>query len=140
MIEFEPRFGLEPADWRKILRAALSRGGDFADLYFEYRIFNLVNLEEDIVKETAEAVSLGLGIRVNAGEKTGFAYVNELAMDNILSAARSAAAVASGPGIVASSGDETAGGERSARPKCARSRTPSGSRSRRTRRACSSQA
>ncbi len=99
MIEFEPRFGLEPADWRKILRTALSGGGDFADLYFEYRTFNYVNLEEDIVKETAEAVSLGLGIRVNAGEKTGFAYVNELAMDNILSAARSAAAVASGPGI-----------------------------------------
>jgi TldD protein len=99
MIEFEDRFGLERPDWRKILDAALSRGGDFADLYFEYRVFNLVNLEEDIVKETAEAVSLGLGIRVNAGEKTGFAYVNELAMANILDAARTAAAVASGPGM-----------------------------------------
>ena len=65
MIAFEDRFGLESQDWRKILAAALSRGGDFADLYFEYRVFNLVNLEEDIVKETAEAVSLGLGIRLN---------------------------------------------------------------------------
>jgi TldD protein len=99
MIEFEPRFGLERADWRKILETALSRGGDFADLYFEYRIYNLVNLEEDIIKETAEAVSLGLGIRVNTGEKTGYAYVNELAMENILAAARSAAEIASGSGI-----------------------------------------
>jgi len=95
----EARFGLERPDWRKILQAALSRGGDFADLYFEYRVYNLVNLEEDIVKETAEAVSLGLGIRVNAGEKTGFAYVNELTLDKILEAARSAAAIASGPGL-----------------------------------------
>jgi TldD protein len=99
MIAFEDRFGLESPDWRKILAAALSRGGDFADLFFEYRVFNLVNLEEDIVKETAEAVSLGLGIRVNAGEKTGFAYVNELAMSKILDAARTAAAVASGAGF-----------------------------------------
>jgi len=99
MTEFETRFGLERAEWRKILQAALSRGGDFADLYFEYRVYNLVNLEEDIVKETAEAVSLGLGIRVNAGEKTGFAYVNELTLDKIMGAARSAAAIASGPGI-----------------------------------------
>jgi TldD protein len=98
MIESQPRFKLERSDWRKILEAALSRGGDFADLYFEYRVFNVVNLEEDIVKESAEAVSLGLGIRVNSGEKTGFAYVNEMAMDKILGAARSAAAIASGPG------------------------------------------
>ena len=94
MTVFSSRFGIDRADCRKILAAALSRGGDFADLYFEYRVFNLVNLEEDIVKETAEAVSLGLGIRVNAGEKTGFAYVNELAMDKILEAARTAAAIA----------------------------------------------
>jgi TldD protein len=99
VIEFEPRFGLERADWRKILETGLSRGGDFADLYFEYRIYNLVNLEEDIIKETAEAVSLGLGIRVNSEEKTGFAYVNELTMENILAAARSAAEIASGSGV-----------------------------------------
>lgn len=99
MNEFESRFGLGRSNWRKILQAALSRGGDFADLYFEYRIFNLVNLEEDIVKETAETVSLGLGIRVNEGEKTGFAYINELTLDKVLEAARTAAAVAGGEGI-----------------------------------------
>jgi len=94
----ETRFGLDASDCRKILRVALARGGDYADLYFEYRVFNFINLEEDIVKETAESVSLGLGIRVNSGEQTGFAYVNELTMPNILEAAGTAAAIASQAG------------------------------------------
>jgi TldD protein len=96
MRKFEDHFELGRPQWRKILDAALSGGGDFADLYFEHRVFQFINIEEDIIKETAEAVSLGLGIRVTSGEKTGFAYVNELDMAKILGAARSAAAIAGG--------------------------------------------
>lgn len=96
MMKFEDHFEMGRPQWRKILDAALSRGGDFADLYFEHRVFQLINIEEDIIKETAEAVSLGLGIRVTSGEKTGFAYVNDLTMANILSAAGSAAAISAG--------------------------------------------
>jgi TldD protein len=96
MIEFEDHFGLGRVQWRKILDAALSRGGDFADLYFEHRVFHIINVEEDIVKETAEAVTLGLGIRVVHSEKTGFAYVNDLTLAKVLGAARSAAAIAEG--------------------------------------------
>jgi TldD protein len=95
MIAYEDHFKLGSTDWKKILGEALSRGGDFAELFLEYRIYSFINLEEDIVKETAETISLGLGIRVISGEKTGFAYTNDLALDEMLGAARAAAAIAS---------------------------------------------
>lgn len=95
MIPFEDRFHLSAEDIQKILRIALSRGGDFADLYFEYRAYSFINMEEDIIKETAESISLGLGIRVISGEKTGYAYTNDLSSDRIRKAALSAAAISS---------------------------------------------
>ncbi len=89
-------FGLSPADLRAVLALALSSGGDFAEAFMERRTYDFVTMEEDIVKESAEAVSLGLGIRVLAGDKTGFAYTNDLAFDKVRQAARTAAAIASG--------------------------------------------
>ncbi len=89
-------FGLSPADLRAALALALSNGGDFAEVFMERRTYDFVTMEEDIVKESAEAVSLGLGIRVLAGDKTGFAYTNDLAFDKVRQAAGTAAAIASG--------------------------------------------
>ncbi|MBM3285045.1 MAG: hypothetical protein FJY81_04170, partial [Candidatus Aminicenantes bacterium] len=96
MIPFEDRFGLSPEASRKVLGAALSRGGDFAEIYGEYRVFTLINMEEDILKETAASVSLGLGIRTISGDRTGYGYTNDLRLEKILEAARTAAAIASG--------------------------------------------
>jgi TldD protein len=90
------RFGLEPANLRKILDLALSSGGDFAEIYMERRAYDFVNMEEDIIKETAESVSLGLGIRVLKGEQTGFGYTNDLELESVRNAARTAAAIAGG--------------------------------------------
>ena len=97
MMKTEDYFALGRAHWRRILDAALSRGGDFADLYFEHRVFHLIDIEEDIIKETAEAITLGLGIRVTRCEKTGYAYVNDLTLSKALAAAAAAAAIADGP-------------------------------------------
>ena len=90
------RFHLDPSDLRKVLDLALSSGGDFAEIYMEHRTYDFVNMEEDIIKETAESVSLGLGIRVLSGDKTGFGYTNDLALDKIKKAALTAAAIAAG--------------------------------------------
>ena len=89
-------FGLSPADLRGILEAALSSGGDFAEIFMEYRTYDFINMEEDIIKETAEAVSLGLGIRVIRGDRTGFGYTNDLALEKVRKAALTAAAIARG--------------------------------------------
>jgi TldD protein len=94
MIDFEDHFGLNRTICRKILGTALSRGGDFAEIYLEYRIYSFINMEEDIIKETAESIGLGLGIRVLSGEKTGYGYTNDLAPDKIREAALAAASIA----------------------------------------------
>jgi TldD protein len=96
MIAFEDHFHLTQAELRKVLDAALSRGGDFAEIYLEYRVYNFVNMEEDIIKETAESVSLGLGIRVLSGDMSGYGYTNDLSSEKTGKAALSAAAIASG--------------------------------------------
>lgn len=95
MFRFEDRFELGPAAWRKILDMALSRGCKFAEIYGEYRVFTLINMEEDIIKETASSVSLGLGVRAIAGDQTGYGYTNNLRLDEILRTARTAAVIAS---------------------------------------------
>lgn len=89
-------FGLSTADLRAVLEAALSSGGDFAEVFLEHRTYELINMEEDIVKETAESVSLGLGVRVLKGDRTGFGYANDLSLDKVRKAALTASAVARG--------------------------------------------
>ncbi len=93
-IPYSDPFGLAPEDLRKALAAALARGGDFAELFVERRVYGSVLIEEDIVKESAESVSLGLGVRVLNGDQTGYGYTNDLSPDRILSAAGTAAAIA----------------------------------------------
>ncbi len=101
-IPYADHFGLSPADLRSVLADALSSGGEFAEIFMEHRAYDLVNMEEDIVKETAESVSLGMGIRVIRGDRTGFGYTNDFAMDKVRKAALTAAAIARGRGVQAS--------------------------------------
>jgi TldD protein len=81
-------------DLETYLSEALSRGGDYADLYFEYRINHSIVLEEQIIKSAAKGVNLGVGVRVISGEKTGYAYSDDLNRENVLRAARTAAFIA----------------------------------------------
>lgn len=97
---FENRFGIARDDMRRLLGLALRKGGEFAELFFEYKIANQVTMEEDIVKESSERVSLGVGIRVLKGEQTGYGYTSDLTMEGMSQAARTAAAIASAGGKV----------------------------------------
>jgi TldD protein len=92
---YEDHFHLSDSDLQKILYVALSRGGDFAEIYLEHKSFSLINMEEDIIKETSESIILGLGIRVNSGEKTGYAYTNDISIEKIKNAALTAASISS---------------------------------------------
>ena len=89
-------FGLSPSDLRSVLGVALSSGGDFAEVFLEHRTYDFINMEEDIIKETAEAVSLGMGIRIIRGDRTGFGYTNDLSFDKVKRTALTAAAIARG--------------------------------------------
>jgi len=93
-LPYEDHFGLSADDLRRILALALSRGGDFADLFLEYKAYGSIYMEEDIIKDTAESIVMGLGVRVIKGDRTGFGFTNDLAADKVQKAALSASAIA----------------------------------------------
>ena len=95
---FRDRFGISNADLERLLGVAMSRGGDFADLYFEYNTSGSVFLEEQIVKSATRSIRQGVGVRVNAAERTGYAYTDEISVAAIERAARTAAAIAQSAG------------------------------------------
>ena len=101
---FFDRYGLTEADLSRYLAAALSEGGDYADLYFEHTTSSSILVDESLVKTATEGISQGCGIRVLAGEQTGYAYTDDLAPEKILKVAAIAARIASGPAHVASVG------------------------------------
>ncbi|MBN8723825.1 MAG: metalloprotease TldD [Acidobacteria bacterium] len=91
---FTSRFNINLSEIGQLLSTALSKGGDYADLYFEYRISNSVMLDEQLVKSASKSISQGVGVRVNAGEKTGYAYTDEISLESIKRAALTAAYIA----------------------------------------------
>src|SRR6266567_7616616 len=94
---FSDRFGLSDSDLQKYLAAALSAGGTYADLYFEYLTSTSISVDESLVKSASQGISVGCGIRVLSGERTGYAYTDDLSSERLLRAARTAALIASGP-------------------------------------------
>jgi TldD protein len=91
------RYGVAANDLERYLAVALSAGGHYADLYFEYLTTTSISVDESLVKSATQGISAGCGVRVVAGERTGYAYTDDLAPERILHAARTAALIASGP-------------------------------------------
>jgi TldD protein len=94
---FLTHLGLTERLLERCLGEALSAGGEFADLYFEAVTSTSLGMDEGIVKTAAQGISVGCGIRVLSGERTGFAYTDDLSPERLLKAARTAALIASGP-------------------------------------------
>ncbi|MFO0676793.1 MAG: metallopeptidase TldD-related protein [Polyangiaceae bacterium] len=82
----------------RLLEVALSKGGDYADLFFEYRAAGGLVFDEGILKSASRGVSMGLGVRVQKGDATGYAYVEKLDWDSMKRAAETAAQIATGGG------------------------------------------
>ena len=97
---FPSRFAMTRGDLESYLSEALSQGGDYADLYFEYLSTSQISIDESIVKSATQGVSLGVGVRVIAGERTGYAYSDDLSPEKIRQAAHVAACIAAGPAKV----------------------------------------
>src|SRR3981081_1531669 len=94
---FFEHYGLTDHDLEQYLSAALSAGGDYADLYFEYLSSTALMVDESMVKSASQGISAGCGVRVVSGERTGYAYTDDLSAGRILHAARTAALIASAP-------------------------------------------
>jgi TldD protein len=89
------------AEMERLLALALARGADFADLYFEHQRLASLALEEGVVKTASSSTSCGLGVRVVAGERTGYAHTDDLSPAALARAAQTAAYIASGARDVA---------------------------------------
>jgi TldD protein len=78
----------------RVLESALSRGGDFAEVFVEDRSTSSAMLDQRKVEELSSGRDRGAGIRVVVGETTGFAHTANLSEKGLLAAAQAAAAVA----------------------------------------------
>ncbi|MEZ5663730.1 MAG: metalloprotease TldD [Burkholderiaceae bacterium] len=80
-------YGLNPTRLRQALGEILSHGVDAADLYFQTTRSEGWSLEEGIVKTGSFSIDQGVGVRAVSGEKTAFAYSDDLSWDSLLDAA-----------------------------------------------------
>ena len=85
----------------QILNRALARGGDFADLYFEYRRSASLSMEDGRIRTVGGSIDLGVGIRVVEGQAVGYAYSESLEPEAMLAAAETASQIARAGGDVA---------------------------------------
>src|SRR3978361_1947824 len=97
---FAQKFAITENDLQGYIAEALSSGGEYADLYFEYVSTTSITIDESIVKRATQGGSLGVGIRVISGERTGYAYSDNLDPEKIRQASRVAAHIAKGPASI----------------------------------------
>jgi TldD protein len=79
---------------QKVISAAMEKGADYADLYFEHTLENYSSLEDGKVNSAYSNIGFGVGIRVLKGDQTGYAYSENITPDAMLKAARTAANIA----------------------------------------------
>ena len=87
---FDRQFGVTSRDLDRVLGRALERKADYSDLYFEYRVNEAISLEEGLVKNASHSTANGVGVRVLADAKTGYAFTDDITIENLELAARTA--------------------------------------------------
>jgi len=85
--------GLEHRDLDRLLGALKGPDIDVADLYFQSSRFQSWVLEDSIIKEGSFSLEQGVGVRAVSGEKTGFAYSDELRLPALQQATQAARAI-----------------------------------------------
>ncbi|MBM3223635.1 MAG: metalloprotease TldD [Candidatus Tectomicrobia bacterium] len=95
---FDDKYGMDSRSLQRVLGQTLAKQVDYADLYFQYEVSDAVSLEEGLVKQASKHVNQGVGVRAIAGEKTGYAFSDEITIPTLELAARAARQIAgSGP-------------------------------------------
>jgi TldD protein len=94
MTEMLEYFGVTEENLKKVIAEALSKGGSYADLYFENTLTNNLSLRDGAVNNASSDVDFGMGARVVSGDQTGYAYTENITLTDMLKAARTAASIA----------------------------------------------
>lgn len=87
-------FGVTEENLRELVATALSKGGEYADIFFEHSVINELTLRDGEVNAAGTHIDYGVGIRVVKGEKTGYAYSEITTMPLMKKAALTAAQIA----------------------------------------------
>lgn len=91
---------MDQSTLHKVIKKALSKGGDFAEVYLENRVSRQIVMQESKFKSGLYGISQGAGVRVIAGNKTGYAYTDEITEEKLMRAAEVASYVAlTGQGV-----------------------------------------
>jgi len=86
--------GLEQKDLARVLEHLMGHAVDAADLYFQASRHESWVLEDGIVKQGSHSIDQGVGVRAISGEKTGFAYSDEIVLPALLQSSQAARAIA----------------------------------------------
>lgn len=93
---FQAKFGITDALIDKVLGQAMSRGGDWGELFFEHSRSGMVALLDGRVTRAYAGVDLGMGVRCVNGEQVGYGYAESFEPQDLMAAASAAAAIAPG--------------------------------------------
>jgi TldD protein len=87
-------YDLTPAKLGRVFGDMFDHRLDYADLYFQYARFETWGLEEGIVKSGSYSIDQGVGVRAISGDRTAFAYSDEISLPALAGAAKAARAIA----------------------------------------------
>ncbi|MFO0323479.1 MAG: metalloprotease TldD [Burkholderiales bacterium] len=94
-------YGLDDAQLQRVFGEIMAHDADYADLYFQYSRSESWSLEESRVKSGSFNIDQGVGVRVVAGEKTAFAYSDDIGYASLSDAARATRSIARAGGNAA---------------------------------------
>lgn len=92
------RFGVDEKLINEVMSVALSKGGDYCDLFFQHSINNYIGLEDKDVNRAYTSIDYGVGIRVLKGDQTGYSFSEEITPFAMKQAAKTAANIADASG------------------------------------------
>ena len=92
--DYAEHFGVTEQMIQHIIVEGLSKGGDYCDVFFQHNIANYIGLEDNAVNRAYSDISFGVGIRVLKGDQTGYSFSEEISLEAMKSAARTAANIA----------------------------------------------
>ncbi|MCX4245773.1 TldD/PmbA family protein [Paraliomyxa miuraensis] len=92
---------IDPELAQRLIGTALEHGGDFADLYFEYRRSASLSMEDGRVRTAGGGIDMGVGVRVVVGSAVGYAYAESLELSEMMRAAQTASQIARAGAAVA---------------------------------------
>ena len=94
-------FSVDEPTLARVMAELTARGADAADLYFQHSRDHSITMEDGIISRASSSVDQGVGLRVVVGEQTGYAFTEDLSVEAMLAAARTAATIAHGGKVVA---------------------------------------